>query len=250
MADPFPLYLPPDAPRLFQTESLLRRIAQTAAWDQGSHLLELFGSLGGLALARALGCRVTVMEPDPKVIEQLRERATIAQVIDRVTFVEGAPDGAPPSGMFEGVFTFSRVLGLPGNVARTFRPLLATRGRLGFLAVAKVGRTQAPEAVAAWERRLGTPLRLPRELLLEVEREGFEPDLIETASESELDQFYTEVSGLLEKPGAPTGAGPDALKAEIALHRDLAGSSGVTLGFVLARRKEPGEKPPLSRDSG
>ena len=35
MADPFPLYLPPETRRLFQSESLLRRFAQMAHWNDG-----------------------------------------------------------------------------------------------------------------------------------------------------------------------------------------------------------------------
>jgi hypothetical protein len=225
-------------------------MAQTAAWDQDSKLLELYGSVGGLALARALGCQVTVMEPDLKVLEGLKERARVAGVSEKVTFVHGdvltseVPDG------LNGVFTFSRVLGLPGALAKNFRPHLAERGRLGFLCIVKVGRSPSTEAVSAWEQRLSSPLPLPKEALLEVEREGFEPDLMETVGEGELEEFYQTLDALMKKPEAPTGPGPEQLKAEIALHRAHGASDGVTVAYVLARRKEPGEKPPLSRDSG
>lgn len=250
MADPFPLYLPSEAPRLFQTESLLRRMAQTAAWDQESHLLELYGSLGGLALARALGCRVTVVDPDAKVIEQLEERARIAGVSEKLTFVVGEVLTTPvPSGL-DGIFTFSRVLGLPRALARVYRPHLNERGRLGVVCVVKVGRDPAAEALASWEQRLGAPLLLPRDAMLEFEREGFEPELTETVGENELADFYQTVDGLLQKAGAPTEPGPAALASELAEHRAQEGASGVTMAFMLARRKEPGEKPPLSRDSG
>ena len=37
MADPFPLYVPSEARRLFQSESLLRRFAQMARWDDSAH---------------------------------------------------------------------------------------------------------------------------------------------------------------------------------------------------------------------
>jgi hypothetical protein len=226
-------------------------MAQTAAWDHDSLLLELYGSLGGLALARALGCQVTVVEPDAKVLGQLQERARVAGVAEKVAFVLGDVLTTPgPTTSVHGIFTFSRVLGLPGPLARSFRPRLAERGRLGFLCVVKVGRTQVPEVVSAWERRLGGPLLLPRDALLEVEKEGFEPDLLETVGESELTDFYQTLDGLLRKADAPTGDGPTALGAEIALHQAHGGESGVTVAYVLARRKEPGEKPPLSRDSG
>ena len=104
--------------------------------------------------------------------------------------------------------------------------------------------------VEGWEQRLGSPLLLPRDVLLAVEREGYEPDLIETVGETELDEFYETLAKLLQRDGAAEGPGPSALKAELALHQAQGGHTGVTLAYVLARRKEPGEKPPLSRDSG
>ena len=41
-----------------------------------------------------------------------------------------------------------------------------------------------------------------------------------------------------------------AVKAEIVVHRAQQGKAGATYGVIIARRKEPGEKPPLSRDGG
>ncbi|MGV3622958.1 MAG: SAM-dependent methyltransferase, partial [Archangium sp.] len=81
-----------------------------------------------------------------------------------------------------------------------------------------------------------------------IEREGFEPELIETLGESEMDDFYKEVEAALAKSLDTDAAGQQALRDEITLHRS--GKTGVTLGFIVARRKEPGEKPPPSRDGG
>jgi hypothetical protein len=250
MADPLPLYLPPDAPRLFQTESLLRRLAQTAGWDQSSQLLELYASLGGLALARALSCQVTVVDPEQKPLDSVRERARVAGVLDKVSFQRGAALEAGVGNRYHGIFTFSHVLGTPGAVARQFRPRLAEKGRLGFPCVVKVGRQQPPEALAGWEERLGAPLGLPRDVLLQVEAEGYEPELVEAVGEAELGDYYRELQALLKKVPDPGAPGPVALQAELDRARTQKGPAVVTLAFVVARRKEPGEKPPLSRDSG
>jgi hypothetical protein len=250
MPDPFPLYLPPDAPRLFQTESLLRRMAQSAGWDSTSRLLELYASLGGLALARALSCPVTVVDPEQKPLDSVRERARIAGVLEKVTLLRGAALEAGTAGGFHGIFTFSHVLGTPGAVARHFRPRLAERGRLGFPCVVKVGRQQVPEALAYWTRRLGGPLGLPREALLEVEAAGYEPELVEAVGEAELSEYVRELEVQLKRVADVSAPGPAALAEEVALFRAHQGQTGVTLAFVVARRKEPGEKPPLSRDSG
>jgi hypothetical protein len=250
MSQPFPLYLPPDAPRLFQTESLLRRLAQSAGWDTSSRLLELYASLGGLALSRALNCAVVVVDPEQRPLDSTRERARIAGVLEKVTFLKGPALEAGQGGGFQGIFTFSHVLGTPGAVARHFRPRLAERGRLAYPFWVKVGRTAVPEVLAAWERRLGAPLKLPREALLEVEAEGFEPELLEAVGEAELTEYVRELEVQLKKVAEPAAPGPAGLAEELALYRAHQGQTGVTLAFVVARRKEPGEKPPLSRDSG
>lgn len=251
MADPFPLYFPPDARRLFQTESLLRRFAQMAHWEKGSELLELFGSLAGLALTKALDCRLTVVEPEDRTLTMLRERAKAAGIATHVTFSPGplAPLSFP-QGTFDGIFSFGRVVGLPRALAKAWRPLLAEKGRIGFTAVVKVSRNPSDKALEYWKNRLGAPLLLPRETLLAVEEEGFEPEMVETVGEAELDEYYKELEAALGKVSNAAEPGPSALRAEIDQHRALNGKTGVTLAFVVARRKEPGEKPPLSRDSG
>ncbi len=252
MPDPFPLYLPPDAPRIFQTETLLRRMAQTAGWDASSRLLELYASLGGLALSRALSCPVAIVDPEQRPLDSLKERARIAGVLEKVTLHRGPvlDPAAGGAGTFQGIFSFSHVLGTPGGVARHFRPRLAERGRLGFACVVKVGRQAAPEALAFWEKRLGVRLGLPRDALLEVEAAGFEPELVEVVDEADLGGHYQSLETALKKVADKDAPGPARLREELALFRDCQGKSGVTQAFVVARRKEPGEKPPLSRDSG
>jgi hypothetical protein len=111
MADPFPLYLPSEARRLFQSESLLRRFAQAAHFTGGSRLLEVHASLGGLALTRALNCTLTVVEPDAKVADTLKERARLAGLGDKVTWlVQPLSTVSFAAKSFDGIFS----LGLTG----------------------------------------------------------------------------------------------------------------------------------------
>jgi SAM-dependent methyltransferase len=250
MADSFPLYLPPDARRLFQSESLLRRFAQAAQWSEASSLLELHGSLGGLALAKALDCHLTVVEPDKRLADAIKERAKLVGVADKVGVQNGdAATAKFAERAFDGIFSFGRVLGLPADVAKRWRPFLAEGGRLGFTAVLRVGLRPSEKALAAWEARLGRPLLTPRRTLMVVEAEGFEPELVESLGEAELDEYYKELEAILDK-GVSDDSGAKALREEISLHRSLDGKTGVTLAFIVARRKEPGEKPPPSRDAG
>ncbi len=249
MADSFPLYLPPEARRLFQTESLLRRFANNAHWNASVRLLEFHGSLGGLALSKALNCTLTVVEPDTRVIDALRERAKAAGMLDKVTFLNQHAAGSSFGvGSFDGIFSFGRVVGTLADVAATWRTWLAPRGRAAITTVVKVGRSPAAEALSAWEARLGAPLLLPRDALLSVEAQGFEPEMVESAGELELEDYYRELEMVLTK--GQDSAAARTLRDEIALHRSLGGKSGVTYAAMIFRRKEPDEKPPASRDGG
>jgi hypothetical protein len=249
MADPFPLYVPPEARRLFQSESLLRRFAQTASWNDGASLLELHGSLGALAIAKALSCHLTIVEPEQRLADAIRDRARSVGVGDKVAVQLGAVGSIRfAERAFDGVMCFGRVIGLPGAVARQWRPSIAVGGRLGFSVMVKVGRRPNEKALEAWRSRLGAPLLSPRETLMVIEAEGYEPELIETLSEAELDEYYRELEAVVGRTSDGNTAGHQALKDEIALHRT--GGTGVSQSFVVARRKEPGEKPPPSRDAG
>jgi hypothetical protein len=249
MAESFPLYLPAEARRLFQTESLLRRFAQMAHWHPGSRLLELHGSLGGLALARALNCTLTVIEPEQRIAEGLKERARLAGLLDKVTFLNQPVASLTfPEQSFDGIFSLGRVVGPLAQSAQALRPLLAPKGRIGLTWLVRVSRHPSQASLDAWQKRLGLGLELPRENLMALEREGYEPELIESVGDTELDDYYREVEISMLK--APESPGVLALREEIAVHKAQAGKSGVTWAFVVARRKEPGEKPPVSRDGG
>lgn len=251
MSSPFPLYHPPDARRLFQSDSLLRRIAQLAHWDSKTRLVELFGTLNGLALAKTLDCELTVVEPFGKQLESLKERARLAGVGDLVSFEPGDVLAANlPQRKFHGIFSLGRVTGTVSSEGKRLRPMLAERGRLGLTAVVKVSRQPNEKALAFWQDRLGAPLPLPREALLALEAEGFEPELVETAGDVDLEEYYASLETALANAENPDADGPKAARAELALYRELGGKAGVTFAFVLGRRKEPGEKPPMSRDNG
>lgn len=250
MTDPFPLYLPPEARRLFQSESLLRRFAQAAHFTGESRLLEIHASLGGLALARALNCQITMIEPDARVAETLKERARLAGLGDSVTWLQQPLSSVSFSEKsFDGIFSLGRVIGHPDELARRFRPWLAEKGRLALTAIMAVGRQPAKVALESWADRLGRPIISPRDTLMSVEPEGFEPEIVESLGDPELDEFYREVEAALAKQPSETEA-VKQVKAEIAVHRAQQGRAGATYGVIVARRKEPGEKPPLSRDGG
>lgn len=245
----FPLFVASDGRRLFQSESYLRRMAQTGAWSERSRLLELHGSLGGLALVRALECHLVQVEPEPTSLQWLKDRARAANIdMARLDLREGSTQELNGlSGPFDGVFCLGRVLGHLDEEAARLRPLLSPRARLAITTVIKAGLKPSPHSLETWERRLGRPLVSPRDALLQVEAAGFEPETIDTLSDAELDVWYRELEATLARTSTVSAEVAAAVRAEIAAHKAAGGNSGVTYAMVIARRKEPGEKPPLAR---
>jgi hypothetical protein len=103
--------------------------------------------------------------------------------------------------------------------------------------------------VEFWEARLGESLLLPRELLQALEKSGFEPEGVETLSDAELVEHYRLLEARLAGV-PPADSQARMLREEIELFRSQAGKASVTYAMVMGRRKEPGEKPPASRDRG
>jgi SAM-dependent methyltransferase len=249
MADAFPLWYPPDARRLFTAEGMLRRIARTAHWTNASKLLELSASSASITLAQGTGASVVAADEDQKTLDALKERVTSHGVSNLVNLKQVSLAALPfGDAEFDGILALGKVLMPLGAAGQKLRKLLAPKGRLVFTYPVKVGRYPAENALKYWETRLGEPLNLPREALLKVEKAGFEPETIETVGESELDDFYRELEKSLANPADANGAAK--LSEEIGLHRQSGGKTGVSYAVMVCRRKEPGEKPPASRDGG
>lgn len=249
MSAVFPLWYPPDARRLFTAEGTLRRLARTAHWTNASKLLELSASSAAVTLAQGVGCQVVAADEDQKVLDALSQRIGTHGLTNLVGVKQVSYQNLPfADAEFDGIVALGRVLMPLGTAGQKLRKLLAPKGRLVFTYPVKVGRYPAENALKYWEARLGEPLNLPREALLKIEALGFEPETIETVGESELDDFYREVEKSLA--GAADAEGAKKLTEEIALHRQNGGKTGVSYAVLVARRKEPGEKPPASRDGG
>jgi hypothetical protein len=250
MADSFPFYLPAEARRLYTTDGVARRISLTAHWTNTARVLELYGSSAGIALAKDLACDVTLAESEDASLKALEQRVASAGVSGRVKVQKVAMSLSSlsfPEGSQDGVLVLGRLLAPLDEAAPKLRRFLALRGRLVLTWPVRVGLRPNKAALEFWEKRVGTPLQSPRECLMSVERHGYEPETIETPSEADLDEYYQSVEASLAK--APAEA-QKALKAEVDLHKDTGGKSGVTLALLVARRKEPGERPPAARDGG
>ena len=231
-AGPFPLYYPADARRAFGSDEATRRFARVAQLEPGSRVL-------------VLGCGPVA---SPVLLAPVRERVRALGLGDRVETRRVDLDRLGfPDGEFDAILTQGRVF-YPLHTALTgLRRMLARRGRLGMTFPARVGRFTAKTALDFWEKRLGTDLLLPRELLLELEAHGYEPESVESLTELELDSLYRDLEPRLQSAPAQDA---QVVREEIAVHREHNGKAGVSYAFFSGRRKEPGEKPPASRDRG
>ena len=251
MADAFPIYLPPDARRLFSSEATLLRIARTAHWMPGPRILELGASAVAGLLVTSLKAAVTAVDSDPRVLDGVKDRLKAAGLQDKVNLKQVSWNGLPfAEHEFDGIVSLGRLIAPLDVAAAALRRFLAPKGRLALTWPVKVGRSPVQAALDFWQARLGQPLLLPRDALMSVERHGYEPETIETIGESELDEYYAEMETVLQRQPAESAPQVKALREEIAMHQSLGGHTGVTIALVVARRKEPGERPPASRDGG
>ena len=151
---------------------------------------------------------------------------------------------------FDGIVGLGRLIAPLESGAAALRRFLAPKGRLAMTWPVKVSRNPSAAALEYWQARLGQPLQLPREALMSVEKQGYEPETIETLGELELDEYYAELETVLDRQPAESAAQVKSMREEIAMHRNIGSRGGVTIALVVARRKEPGERPPQSRDGG
>jgi cyclopropane fatty-acyl-phospholipid synthase-like methyltransferase len=252
-AEAFPLYFPPDARRAFESEDIVRRFATVANLSTGSRVLEVAAGRGAasMLLAKEFGCEVLAVESDDRAVAQLQERVRSFALQDRISVRRMDPlyPDLPP-GEFDSVVMQGRVLGPLATLANRYRPLLATSGRLWLTYPAKVGRYPQRHALDFWERRMGEAPRYPREILMALEKAGFEPEAIETLDDVALAELYRGVESKLNGALKEDEARALLLRDELELFRGASNKASVTYVFAVARRKEPGEKPPASRDRG
>lgn len=247
-AEAFPLYYPPGARRAFESDDITRRFANVATLTSGSRVLEVLAGRGSASvlLAKELGCEVLALEADDASVAALGERVRTLSLQDRITVKKMDPSRPElPAGEFDAVVIQGRVVGRLEPCVQAYRPLLATNGRLMLTYPAKVGRFPLKHALEFWEKRLGESPRYPREVLMAIESCGFEPEAVETLDDGALAELYR---GLEQKIDGNASAG--ALREEVDLFRGASNKASVTYAFAVARRKEPGEKPPASRDRG
>jgi SAM-dependent methyltransferase len=249
-AGPFPLYYPGDARRAFGSDEATRRFARVAQLEPGSRVLVLGvgPNTAAVLLARDMGCSVVAADTEDALLAGVRERVRALGLGDRVETRRVDLDRLSfPEGEFDAVLVQGRVFFPLEKTLQSLRRFLAPQGRIGLTFPARVGRFTAKAVLEFWEKRLGAPPVLPREMLLALEAAGYEPESAESLTDLELDNLYRDVESRLEAVPAEQA---EVMRQEIALHREQNGKAGVSYAFIIGRRREPGEKPPASRDRG
>ncbi len=248
MASAFPTYLPLEARRAFTSESAILRVVKASRWKSTDRVAELFASSASAELARLIGCSVTAIADEEILLTKAKEAAK--QLGVSIT-TKAAPLHKLPlkDGEWGGVMSLGCTLLPLGELAVRARKWLARDGRFAFTFPVRVGRHPSPDALSHWETSIGETLRTPRDVLMEFESAGFEPELSECLGEAELDELYAAVEHAIAA-GEIDDETSARLTADIACHRDLGGRNSVSFGMFVVRRKEPGEKPPVSRDRG
>src|SRR5439155_1850246 len=139
-----------------------------------ANVLELYGTMAGLALAKDLGCEVTLAESDDAVLKMLSERARTAGLTPRVKTSKVALDASGDlpygEGGFDGLLVLGRILMPLEDAASKLRRYLAMRGRLVVTWPVKVGLRPPRAAVDFWQQRIGAAVLTPRETLMSVEQ--------------------------------------------------------------------------------
>lgn len=228
-------------------EAMLRRVARYCGLGSRSRVLML-GFDGGLApsfLAQEVGAKVIAADSDEAAVQRQRDTLRAQGAEDRVSTrrveYERLPFGDQE---FEAILVDTQALRLD-TAARGLRRHLAIDGRLCVIYPVRVGRYPNPAVLRMWEQKIAEPLLLPSECLQTIEREGYEPQTAEVLDDAALEAHYRQLE-LSLRAGADSERAA-TLEEEVALFRSQGGRPGASFAVLVARRREPGEKPPAAR---
>jgi hypothetical protein len=230
-----PHALLPGARQAFATEEATHRFAKVARLQPGARVL-LLGDVveAALLLARDYDCHVVAADEDPEALERLRAQAQaqgLEAQVETLPLAAALEEQGPSD--FQGVLVRGDRVYATQAAARHLRPRLGLDGRLGLVALARVGRAPDEAELSRWEALQGAPVLAPLALLALLRDVDYEPEAVETLSPAEL-------VALTEQLGDD-----EALRA----WRE-GGRGGVSYALVMGRRREPGERPPIPHDRG
>ncbi len=210
-------------------EAVLRRMLHRAEIDERSRVMDLGCGQGELSrlVAREFGCSVVGVDDDQRSLETLRQ--TSQDLGKQIEAQEARFDQLPlQAPKFDAVLICRKLVCEFRVAAATARDQLINNGHLIIGYPVWVGRFVPNTTLELWKKRLGDPLRSPRELLEVLSDGGFEPEAIELIEDSALEAEYAA----RESPDDGARPNPATL---------------VRFALASGRRKNPDEKPPASR---
>lgn len=234
-------------------DELTRRIGRHCTLGPDARVLDLGAGTGAMALllAREHGCHVTCIDADAAALEKLKAAADAdglgAQIETQVAERPWTP--AFEDGAFDAVVVEAGLGFLSPSfieAVRSVRRLLATDGKLAVLSRARVGRN-LPEDVVRFYREANVALELPGKLLETMQQGGFEPLACESLGGELIEAHLGQLELGLDGIGVEAAA---VLREEIALRRSDAGRNAIDSVLLVARRREPHERPPRARVDG
>ncbi|MGC4113577.1 MAG: class I SAM-dependent methyltransferase [Myxococcales bacterium] len=236
-------------------EAIAARIASMLAVESGDKVLVMGCGAGVVArmIARTSRCFVTCADRDEASLGALKAVAQKDGVEGLLTPVKGDFKTMPPPPVgYQAVVVEGslRYLGQSfDECVADARKFLTQNGLLVVSATARVGRT-IPSAVESLYVNRGEALRPPWQLSTALEEAGFEPLAAEAYSEAVMDEWYRYIEqamAVMPMNGEADAKAAEGLKKEIDVYRREGGRAAVNEVLFIARRKEPGEKPPPSR---
>lgn len=227
---------------LFGNEHLYRRLARMGHWSSQSRILEIGAADGAIFWAQALGCEAVVVDGHPSRVKALADQVKKSGLVDQIEVREALPSALPyGEGDFDGIVSLGHPFAPLLHVLSSFRRFLAMEGRI---ALTQPVSSRRGIAGAQTPRHWGA-LSSPAEALRCLYVAGFEPEDAICSSPQELQAFYAS----LEQAQAVDENEADALRQE---RRAFEGQpeGAWALALLIGRRREPGERPPASRDRG
>lgn len=237
-------------------DELTHRISRLCELVPGARVLDFGAGTGAVArlLAREYGCSVTCVDTDELALAKLRALAAEEGVAERLTTVLATRPYSPnfEDGEFDAVIAESGLDFISPSLieaARSMRRLLVRDGKLALVSRARVGRS-LPEPVSAFYARTNVALELPGRILGVFEQAGFEPLAAESLGEVLTENHFRQLEDGLAALGEEGGATAEEARAEISLRRLDGDRCAVDTVLFVARRREPGERPPMARGNG
>ncbi len=244
-----PLHLPPGVPLPFSGEEAVRRLVHLCMVGPQSRVLLLGLGNGAVDaavwLARNVDPELVLADRDDARVAEARARLEREGLAQRAWFQRVDPHALPwGEGEFSSIWVDPKTFGELEPAVRGLRPHLVLKGRLCLQWPVRVSRQGGTPLERTWEARTGGPLLTPREILQGLAEAGYEPQTAECLSDAELEALYGRLESEAASGRAPP---PPGFADELVQFRAQGGRSAVSFVLAVARRKEPGEKPPPSR---